>query len=185
MPLAACDDGKWYGTNVTGVLPDLSFTMTRARDAATVTEDAYRGQVVALFFGYTFCPDICPMTLANLSGVMDALGAEAQAATVLFVTVDPVRDTLPVLADYISVFTPRVQGLRGTDNQLSRLARRLRLTYKVEASGRDESDYAVSHGKTVYVFDRSGAARVIWPQFDTADADVQAAATDLGRLISA
>ena len=183
LPLAGCDDAAWYGENVTGLLPDLSFAMTRAADGAPVTEADYRGQVVALFFGYTFCPDICPMTLSNLSAVMDALGPQAQEVTILFVTVDPQRDTLPVLSEYVSAFTPRAQGLRGTDNQLVRLARRLKVTYKVTATGPDAPDYAVSHGKSVYVFDATGAARVMWPAFDTLDADIDAAAGDMRRVI--
>ena len=158
--------------------------MTRARDGAAVTEADYRGQVVAMFFGFTFCPDICPMTLANLSAVLDRLGDDAEAITVLFVTVDPLRDTLPAMADYVSAFTPRAQGLRGTDNQLARLARRLKVTYRVDRPGPDKPDYAVSHGKSVYIFDATGAARVMWPQFDTTDADIDAATRDLRRLLS-
>ncbi len=183
-PLSACDDGGWYGKDVTGLLPEMAFAMTRARDGAAVTEADYRGQVVAMFFGFTFCPDICPMTLANLSAVLDRLGDDAEAITVLFVTVDPLRDTLPAMADYVSAFTPRAQGLRGTDNQLARLARRLKVTYRVDRPGPDKPDYAVSHGKSVYIFDATGAARVMWPQFDTTDADIDAATRDLRRLLS-
>ena len=183
LPLAGCEDAGWYGKDVTGLLPDLSFAMTRAGDGAPVTEATYRGQVVALFFGFTFCPDICPMTLSNLSAVMDALGAQAQEVTILFVTVDPQRDTLPVLSEYVSAFTPRAQGLRGTDNQLARLARHLKVTYKIDTTGPDDPDYAVSHGKSVYVFDATGAARVMWTAFDTLEADIGAATGDLRRVI--
>ena len=78
----------------------------------------------------------------------------------------------------------RFQGLRGTDNQLARLARRLKVTYRVDRPGPDKPDYAVSHGKSVYIFDATGAARVMWPQFDTTDADIDAATRDLRRLLS-
>ena len=183
-PLVACDDEDgWYGTDVSGLLPDLAFSMTRARDGVAVTEADYRGQAVALFFGYTFCPDICPMTLSNLAGVMEALGPGAQQVTILFVTVDPERDTPETTAEYVAAFTPRAEGLRGTDNQLARLARRFKVTYKVPPHAPGDTDYAVSHGKSVYVFDKTGAARVLWPQFDTLEADIDAAAGDLRRVI--
>ena len=184
MPLAGCDeDGGWYGTDVSGLLPDLTFSMTRARDGALVTEADYRGQVVALFFGYTFCPDICPMTLSNLAAVMESVGPQAQQVSILFVTVDPERDTLPTLAEYVSAFTPRAHGLRGTDNQLARLTRRFKVTYKIAAHAPGDTRYAVSHGKSVYVFDKAGEAQVMWPQFDTLEADIEGGASDLRRII--
>lgn len=182
--LTGCGTEMWYGKDVTGILPDLDFDLTRARDGQAVTEEDYEGQVVALFFGFTFCPDICPMTLSNLSGIVDRLGEDADDLSILFVTVDPDRDTLPVLADYTAAFTPRAAGLRGTPDQLARLARRLKVTYKVEPHPEGGVDYAVSHGKSVYVFDRSGAARVLWPEFDTLQADVAAATEDIQRLIA-
>ena len=89
--------------------------------ALPVTAQTYRGKVVVLYFGYTNCPDICPTTLANLT---DMLGrVKSPDVQILFVTVDPARDTLPVLRDYAKAFSPQVEGLRGTDNQLATLAR--------------------------------------------------------------
>ncbi|MBC24677.1 MAG: cytochrome c oxidase assembly protein [Phycisphaerae bacterium] len=182
--LTGCGIETWYGKDVTGILPDLDFALTRAQDRQAVTEDDYGGQIVALFFGFTFCPDICPMTLSNLAGVVDRLGEDAADLSILFVTVDLERDTLPVLAEYTAAFTPRAAGLRGTPDQLARLARRLKVTYKVAPHPDGARDYAVSHGKSVYVFDRSGAARVLWPEFDTLQADVAAATEDIQRLIA-
>lgn len=178
--LPACkSDAGWSGIDVTGTLPDLSFTMTRARDGKTVTEADYRGQVTALFFGFTFCPDICPMTLANLAIVADELGKRASDLSILFVTVDPARDTREVLTDYVSYFTPRATGLRGTENQLTSLTRRYKVTYRV---GEGEN-YTVSHGKSVYLFDQTGAARVMLPDFETAEADTDGLAVDIRRLL--
>ncbi|PTX41867.1 protein SCO1/2 [Allosediminivita pacifica] len=182
--LTGCRTETWYGKDVTGILPDLDFALTSAQDRQAVTEADYHGRIVALFFGFTFCPDICPMTLSNLAGVADRLGEDAENFSILFVTVDPERDTLPILADYAAAFTPRAAGLRGTPDQLARLARRLKVTYKVEPHPEGARDYAVSHGKSVYVFDRSGAARVLWPEFDTLQADVAAATEDIQRLIT-
>ncbi|WP_227420064.1 SCO family protein [Roseitranquillus sediminis] len=186
LTLAGCaEEDGWYGVNVTGTLPDLAFRMTRARDGAAVTEEDFRGRAVALFFGFTYCPDVCPLTLANLSAVADRLGPAADRLSIVFVTVDPERDTPAELARYVAAFTDRATGLRGDPNQLAALARRLRVTYKVSPHEPGADDYAVSHGKSVYIFDPSGDARLMWPEFDTADADIEAAAADLERLIGA
>ena len=185
LPLAACDDAGWYGEEVSGLLPDLSFTMTRAQDGTRVTQADYEGQVVALFFGFTFCPDICPMTLSNLSAVVDQLGEVAAKLSILFVTVDPERDTPELMAEYVAAFTPRADGLVGTPNQLARLARRLKVTYKIAPHQPGDMSYDVSHGKAVYVFDAQGEARVIWPGFDTVKADISGATGDIRRVMSA
>lgn len=183
LPLAGCGEKGWYGKDVTGLLPDLSFELTRAVDGAEVTQSDYRGQTVALFFGYTFCPDICPMTMANLTAVAERLQGKSQELTILFVTVDPERDTRQMLVEYSAAFGPRSVALRGTENQLVRLARRYKTTYKIAAHAPGAKDYAVSHGKSVYVFDEEGEARLLWPEFDTAEADIAGAVSDVQRLI--
>ena len=183
LALSGCRDEDWYGVDVAGTLPDLELTMTRARDGSTVTEDDFRGRAVALFFGFTFCPDVCPLTLANLTAVADALGPKADELAIVFVTVDPERDTLDDLGRYVAAFTERATGLRGDPNQLAALARRLRVTYKVAPHDEGETDYAVSHGKSVYIFGPDGEARLMWPEFDSSKADITAAAADLDRLI--
>lgn len=184
LPLAACDDDTaWYGKDVTGLLPDLRFAMTRAQDGARVTEADYQGQVVALFFGFTFCPDVCPMTLSNLASVVEQLGEDAERLSILFVTVDPERDTPAVMAEYAAAFTPRADGLIGTPDQLARLARRLKVTYRIAPYDPGDSDYDVSHGKSVYLFDAEGEARVMWPTFDTLEADIGGATDDVGRVM--
>ncbi len=183
LPLAACGKDQWYGIDVSGTLPDLDFALTRARDGAAVTETDYRGQVVALYFGYTFCPDVCPMTLANMAAVVEQLGDAAAGLSVLFVTVDPERDTPAVLTAYAATFSGRTAGLWGNANQLASVTRRYRVTYKVAPHRPGDADYAVSHGKSVYIFDARGKARLIWPEFDTTAADVDAATGDMRRLL--
>src|SRR5579872_6549487 len=86
LALAACSprDEHWHATDIAGAMPPLAFRMQRANDGTTVTEDSYRGYVVALYFGYTRCPDICPATLANLSDALERLGARARDVRVLF-----------------------------------------------------------------------------------------------------
>src|SRR5205823_8332585 len=141
-------------------LPRLSFHMNRASDGAAVSGDSYRGKVVALYFGYSHCPDVCPTTLANLSEMLARVGSPDVA--VLFVTVDPARDTLPVLKQYAAAFSPQMDGLRGSDNQLADFARRYRVAYTVEAG----PPYEVMHSNAVFFFDRTGKARLVTTSTD-------------------
>src|SRR5690606_26136030 len=118
--------------DVTGISPDLKFTMTRTEDGKQATAADYRGKVVLLYFGYTFCPDICPTTLANVAEILKGLGDEADKVRVLFVTVDPGRDTPKVLDQYTAAFAPQVDGLVGSPDELAALARRYRIAYSVK-----------------------------------------------------
>jgi protein SCO1/2 len=181
--LGGCsDDAKWHAIDVTGSSPPLKFTMTRAADGKTVTEADYRGHIVMLYFGYTYCPDVCPTTLANIDDILKRLGPEAQQVRVLFVTVDPKRDTLPVLAAYTKNFGPDVVGLRGTDDEIAALARRYRVVYSVTIDPKEKS-YAVTHSSAIYVFDRTGAARLLVPSLATTSPDIAGTADDLTRLV--
>jgi protein SCO1/2 len=175
---------SWHGIDVSGSSPPLAFTMARTPDGKQVSEVDYRGQIVMLYLGYTFCPDVCPTTLANVAGILQKLGGEAARVTFLFVTVDPKRDTLPVLADYVANFSPRMVGLRGTDDQLAALARRYRLVYSVTPAAPGQA-YEVTHSAAIYVFDGSGAARLLIPDLAAAGASMEGTATDLKRLIAA
>lgn len=170
------------GYDVAGSSPDLHFSLTRAGDEKAVTEADYRGRAVMLYFGYTHCPDVCPTTLANLSTVLDRLGGEAEQVRILFVTVDPDRDTLPLLADYVRSFAPQIDGLRGTPDQLAALARRYRVVYSVSPAA-DGHPVEVSHSGAIYLFDRSGKARLLLPPVGGKPAEIEAVAADLRRLI--
>lgn len=180
--LAGCSPKqKWHADNITGSFPPLSFAMTRATDGKTVTAKDYRGKAVLLYFGYTYCADICPTTLLNVTNVLKKLGAKADDVRVLFVTVDPNRDTLEVLKKYAALYAPQVVGLRGTADQLASLARRYRVAYSVKpASG--NQPYEVSHSSAVYVFDPSGAARLVVTNMHS-NPDIAGIADDLRRLI--
>jgi protein SCO1/2 len=156
--------------------------MTRAEDGKQVTAADYRGHVVMLYFGYTYCPDICPTTLANIASVLQGMGSQARDVSVLFVTVDPNRDTLPVLASFVKSFAPEIQGLRGTPDQLARLARRYRVAYSVTPGTKDQP-YEVSHSSALYVFDATGKARLLIPSLDTTTPDIAGTQADLERLI--
>jgi protein SCO1 len=182
--LAACGDGnsaKWHAIDISGSLPPLSFTMIRAEDGKTVTQADYRGKIVLLYFGYTNCPDVCPETLANINDILTRLGPAARNVRVLFVTVDPNRDTAPVLAAYVKNFGAELVGLRGTPDQLAALARRYRVVYSVTPAT-DGQPYEVTHSSAIYVFDRSGATRLIVASLASTTPDLAGTAADLRRL---
>jgi protein SCO1/2 len=170
--LAGCSGSSWHMTNISGAMPALDFHLTRA-DGAPVTGASYRGKVVALYFGYTHCPDVCPATLANLAEMLGRV--KSPDVRVLFVTVDPDRDTLPVLRAYAAAFSPQVEGLRGTPNALAELARRYRVAYTVDKG----PPYTVMHSNAVFFFDKDGRARLV----TTDTNDPAGMAEDVTRLL--
>jgi protein SCO1/2 len=177
LPLAACSrpgaDG--HATDVTGALPPLAFAMTRANDGKGVSAADYRGKAVVLYFGYTHCPDICPTTLANLSEALDRLGARAAKVRVLFVTVDPKRDTPALMKGYVASFGPGIDGLRGTDDALVALTRRYRVAFSVT----EGPPYEVMHSNAVFFFSPDGRARLV----ATETKDIDGLAADIGKLL--
>jgi protein SCO1/2 len=181
--LSACNrDEGWHATDITGVSPDLELAMTRAEDGRHVTAADYSGKVTLLYFGYTFCPDICPTTLANVAEILKGLGGEASKVRVLFVTVDPGRDTAKILNQYTDAFAPQVDGLAGTADQLAALARRYRIAYSVKPND-DPSRYEVSHSPAIYVFGKQGKARLLIGNLGIGKPDLKGIGADLHRLI--
>ncbi|MHB1272011.1 MAG: SCO family protein [Rhodanobacter sp.] len=146
-------------TNVTGHMPTLAFTLTDDQ-GKTVSASDFRGKVVLLYFGYTHCPDVCPLTLAHLHVVMQRLGKLADGARILFVSVDPARDTPAVLHAYVNAFDPHVVGLTGAASDIEALVKRYRASFTREPSTGD-GNYEVSHSSAIYVFDRDGNPRVL------------------------
>jgi protein SCO1 len=181
--LAGCGSGSaWHAVDVTDSLPPLSFTMTRAADGKQVTQADYRGETVLLYFGYTNCPDVCPTTLSEVHDILTRLGPEARHVRMLFVTVDPNRDAAPVLSAYVKNFGSEIDGLRGTPDELAALARRYRVEYSVTpASG--NHPYDVTHSSAIFVFDGSGAARLIVASLASTTPDVVGTTADLKRLV--
>ncbi len=177
LVLAACSRGEVRPgvTDVTGASPDLAFSMTRSSDGMAVTATDYRGKVTIVYFGYTNCPDICPATLANLTDAVASLGRQGRDVRILFVTVDPDRDTLPTLKTYTNAFTATLDGLRGSDNDLARMARRYRVAYEVNKSPK----YDVMHSESVFFFDAQGHARLVELSTD----DTRAVANDIRHLL--
>jgi protein SCO1/2 len=175
LALSACGQSRPLPnmTDIKGVMPALDFAMTRANDGAQVTAYDYRGKVSVLYFGYTHCPDVCPTTLSNLSRALGAMGNDANKIRVLFVSVDPSRDTLPVLKSYVTAFAPQIDGLRGTDNETMRLARRYRVAYSVAPASATHT-YDVTHSNSVFFFDGQGHARFVTMRTDDHDILVEA-----------
>jgi protein SCO1/2 len=174
--LAGCsksgsDNQPWHMTDITDGMPRLAFHMTEK--GKPVTAEDFRGHVVALYFGYTHCPDVCPTTLANLTDMLGKVGSPD--VRVLFVTVDPDRDTDTVLPDYAKAFSPQMVGLRGSANELADLARRYRVAYTVTKG----PPYTVMHSNAVFFFDKDGRARLV----TTDTTDTAAMAEDVTRLL--
>lgn len=162
---AALENTQKAGDNaihhVRGFLPDLRFTLNGA-GGKTVTQDDFKGKVVMLFFGYASCPDICPTTMAQLAQVMQNLGGDADKARIVFVSVDPHRDTPDKLQAYVNVFGKNAVGLTGTPRQIADVARRYRVAYQIEKpKAGDTENYEVAHGRGVYIFDPDGRARLL------------------------
>jgi protein SCO1/2 len=179
LALAGCHhDLSPQDVNIAGLVPDLDFTMTEAQTGATVTAASFAGHVTMLYFGYTNCPDVCPTTLYNADRIFQAMGPTASDIRLLFVTVDPDRDTLPVLTQYTGLFGKQVLGLRGTPDQLYTLARRYRVVFSVTKT----PVYSVTHSSAIYVFDGRGKAHFIIAGLDTNDPDIKGIAGDLSYV---
>jgi protein SCO1/2 len=173
----------WNSDDMTGAMPALDFTMTRASDGKTVTAADYKGKIVLLYFGYTFCPDVCPTTLLNITTALESMGKQADDVRVLFVTVDPNRDTLPVLKQYTQAFATQIVGLRGTPEQLVTLAKRYRVAYSVTPASPGHS-YEVTHGSAVYVFNRTGDIKLLFTGLAAQKTKLAPITQDLRRMVA-
>lgn len=162
LALVGCSNGDsipWRLTNVTGHMPDLDFRLVNDHGKPVTGQD-YRGKVVLLYFGYTHCPDVCPLTLAQLHVALQRLGPQADDARILFVSVDPARDTPEVMHAYVTVFDPRAVGLSGTPGDVEALSKRYRSAFSREPD-KGDGQYEVSHSSAIYLFDREGKARLL------------------------
>ncbi|EIM94132.1 SCO family protein [Paraburkholderia hospita] len=168
----------WQLTDVSGHLPDLDFTLT-GDDGRPVAADTLKGRVSLVYFGYTHCPDVCPETMGRLMQVIGKLGRDAQNVRILFVSVDPARDTPSALHDYVGAFdSQHAFGLTGTDTQIEQMARHYRVAYQMEK--RDPNgNYEVTHSSAVYIFDARNRARLLATDHDSPDV----IARDVRRII--
>jgi protein SCO1 len=168
----------WQLTDVSGHLPDLDFTLT-GDDGKPVAADSLKGRASLVYFGYTHCPDVCPETMGRLMQVIDKLGPDAQKVRILFVSVDPARDTPKALHDYVGAFDAQhARGLTGTDSQIEDMARHYRVAYQMEKR-EPNGNYEVTHSSAVYIFDAHNHARLLATDHDTPDV----IARDVRRII--
>ncbi|MHB8741796.1 MAG: SCO family protein [Sulfuricaulis sp.] len=158
-------------------MPALEFNLTNESGMA-VNASNYRGKIVLLYFGYTHCPDVCPATLATLALALHDLGQDADKVRVLFVTVDPARDSAAILKQYVAAFGPEVDGLRGNNNELKDLSKRYHVASTREKPD-THGDYTITHSSAVFIFDANGKARLLADSTDKASAIAQ----DLKRLL--
>jgi len=180
--LIGCSDPtqKWSLYDVSGHLPDLKFSLT-GEGNKIITQDNLKDKTVLMFFGYASCPDICPTTMAQLTEVLENLGDDAKDVRIIFVSVDPHRDTPDVLQAYVNAFNKNAIGLTGNEKQIAALARRYRVAYQIEKPkpGDDAKIYDVTHSRGVFIFDKTGRARLLAPDTEKVDVVTQ----DLRQLL--
>jgi protein SCO1 len=177
--LAACspDGPKFRSTDVTGAEFGRALALT-GHDGKPHTLEEFKGRAIVVFFGFTHCPDICPTTLADMAGVMKKLGADAAKVQVLFVTVDPERDTREVLSQYVPAFDGRFLGLYGDAEATQRVAKEFRIFFAKNA-GSAPGAYTIDHSAQSFVYDPQGRLRLIVRP----DRISQDLAEDLGTLL--
>jgi protein SCO1/2 len=157
LALAGCDASPTFrSTDVTGADYGKALELIDHNGRPRRLED-FRGKAVVVSFGFTHCPDVCPTTLADLSAAVKALGADADRVQVLFVTVDPERDTKEVLGKYVTAFDPRFLGLYGDAAATQRAAKEFKVYYEKRKTG---ASYSVDHSGQSYVIDAQGRLRL-------------------------
>jgi protein SCO1/2 len=158
--LAGCGNGQpqFKATDITGAAFGKDFALTDHHGQRRTLAD-FRGRAVVMFFGYTQCPDVCPGTLATLAETMRALGKDADRVQVLFVTVDPERDTRELLAQYVPAFDPRFLGLYGDAAATVDVAKEFKVIYRKQPGGSADT-YTVDHSAGTFVFDPQGRLRL-------------------------
>lgn len=145
-----------------------------------VTDRDFRGKYMLVYFGYTFCPDVCPTTLNEVSDAIDHLGAKANELQPIFITVDPKRDTPAVVKQYTAAFSPKLIGLTGTPEQIAAVAKAYRVYYAEHRTGPGPNDYSMDHSSILYLMGPDG--KFIAPV--RADESGKDMAADLSKLLS-
>jgi protein SCO1/2 len=151
---------EFAGALVNSPQPVPDFTLTSVNGPVSLSD--YAGKYVFLYFGYTFCPDICPGTLSNLAAVRKELGEDADKMQVIMVSVDPERDTPDVLEKYVSHFDPSFIGITGSKEEIDAAGEPLGIYYEIH-EGSAASGYLVDHTARSFLIDPKGNARVAYP----------------------
>jgi len=144
----------------------------------TVTERDFAGRSMLVYFGFTYCPDVCPTELGTIAAAIDAMGPAGERVTPVFVTIDPERDTPAAMADYVSRFHPRMVGLTGSAEQIAQAARAYRV-YFAKVRPRDASDYLMDHSSFIYFVGPDGRVRSLFRPETAPEAIAAAVAAQL------
>lgn len=180
--LAACErspaKASFKATDITGADYGKTLSLTDHAGKPRTLAD-FQGKAVVVFFGFTQCPDVCPTTLATMAEAMKTLGAESDRVQVVFVTLDPERDTPAVLSQYVTAFDPRFLGLVGTPEQTKDTAREFKVFFQ-KVPGKTEGTYGIDHTAASFVIDPKGRLRLYVRHQQTA-ADV---ASDLKQILA-
>jgi len=158
--IAGCDSSPkpaFQLTDLTGAEFGRDFQLTDQHGKPRTLAD-FRGKVVAIFFGFAHCPEVCPTVLAELAGVANELGKDADRLQVLLITVDPERDTPAVLSQYMSAFHPGFLGLYGDADATLRTAKEFRVFYQKQPL--PDGGYTVDHSAGTYIYDTAGRLRL-------------------------
>ncbi len=150
----------FHGTVIQSPEPSYNFTLTSSNGDVSLSD--YRGKLVVMYFGYTFCPDICPATLANVGQALRDLDSQADDIQVIMVSLDPERDTPEKLSDYVDQFHPSIIGITGTKEKLDEVASLYGIFYQ-KAEGSDATGYLIDHTATLLVLDREGYLKLVFP----------------------
>lgn len=152
-PLAACDgrDPARAARSLVRIGGPFNLVDTKGQP---VTEKTLLGKPTAIFFGFTYCPEVCPTTMTDMTAWLRALGPEADKLNVVFVSVDPERDTPDQLKQYLSNFDPRIRGFTGTPEAVAKAAKAYRVYY--QKVPQDGGGYTIDHSSAVYLFDAKG-----------------------------
>ena len=176
---AACSESKtrFNAIDLSGADYAQDFRMPDAEGRMRSLGE-FKGQVVAVFFGFTQCPDVCPTTLAELAEAKKQLGARGEKVQVVFVTVDPERDTPEVLKAYVANFDARAIALRGSPEQVAQMAKDFKVFYK-KVEGKTPGSYTMDHSAATYIYDPQGRLR-LYARYGSGP---QALASDIGKLL--
>lgn len=161
LSLTACSEPtkmSFTNADVTGLAYAKDFSMPDFNGKLRHLSD-FKGKVVVMFFGYTQCPDVCPTTMVELANVMKELGPQADQVQVLFVTLDPERDTPQILAQYVPNFDKRFLGLVGDLSATQKIAKDFKIFYE-KVPGKTPGSYSLDHSAGSYVFDKQGKIRL-------------------------
>jgi len=169
----------WLGRGGTASLIGGPFSLEDG-NGRQVTDRDFRGKYMLIYFGYTFCPDVCPTTLTDMADALDRLGPKADRLQPLFITIDPKRDTPAVVKQYAAAFSPRLIGLTGSPEQIAQVANAYRVYYAEHRTGPGPGDYTMDHSSILYLMGPDG--RFIAPiRADETAADM---AADIAKSMS-